>query len=1003
MTEEFTISKDRNLLESENYAFLRKIGIKHIEKLSGEIWTDYNTHDPGISILELLCYAITDLSYRTSFDIKDILTARPDSPELKSKSFYTAAEIFPCNPVSVNDFRKLVVDAEGVRNAWFETSKNSEIPFYMDYESQSLTFDSVTGDKLIQLNGIYDVLIEFEESIKSISEKNMIIAAVREKLHEHRNLCEDFLSITAVNHEDIAVCAEIEIRRDTDVETVLAQIYNELEQYFSPRINFYTIEELLKKGKTVDSIFEGPLLNHGFIDDEEIKQADLRRELRVSDIINFIMDIDGVVAVKNILLTSYINGVPSQIDKKWILKLSEGNISARLDREKSKFIFYKDVYPFLANKEDVEKKLIELKELKRHRLSGHKRDLPVPSGEFKNIEDYYPVQHEFPLCYGIGEMGLPGSATPLRKAQAKQLKAYLLFFEQILANYFSQLANVRNLFSIDENISKTYFTQALAGIKDVEALYLNYNAYKNNLNSLVENKSLFEERRNRFLSHLMGRFCEEMEEYGRLLFTLLGDNTNKELIKDKIAFLSNYPEISSDRGKAFNYIKVDKVWDTNNVTGMKKRICGLLGIENSKRRTLASKHINIIKLGDKYAIRLSDPNAPSKPLLTSMKYPNEECAASMLQYILAHGDNRENYSLTTETGKYRYNLKNDCDEIIANSRKYSQEAERDGDFEKVIEYFKEHTDIEGFHLIEHILLRPKSENKLEKLLPVCICEPEQKPEKSIPLYKFEVFKDKPKAAGRKFEWRFRLKDSTGNIILKSEGYTTLNNCIKDIVSVKKNTLDKDEDFKTLTAKDGTFYFNLIADNNEIIGTSKFTATKKELLEEIADMKKYMSFRYDLFSEDVDKQKLSALYEKYIHSEEIDDKSETTESEDHVCGHEVDPYSFRISVILPSWPQKFRNINFRRFVEQNIRMETPAHIFPRICWINLEQMRDLEESYRAWLVEIKNDAPKPIVVNKLIDILFNLKNVYPTARLHDCEHGGGDDPQVILGYTSLGII
>ena len=27
-------------------------------------WTDHNTHDPGITVLEALCYVLTDLQYR---------------------------------------------------------------------------------------------------------------------------------------------------------------------------------------------------------------------------------------------------------------------------------------------------------------------------------------------------------------------------------------------------------------------------------------------------------------------------------------------------------------------------------------------------------------------------------------------------------------------------------------------------------------------------------------------------------------------------------------------------------------------------------------------------------------------------------------------------------------------------------------------------------------------------------------------------------------------------
>ncbi len=56
MTDPVVLSKANPLGPGENYDLLRREGIKHIEKLSGNIWTDYNTHDPGITLLEALCY-----------------------------------------------------------------------------------------------------------------------------------------------------------------------------------------------------------------------------------------------------------------------------------------------------------------------------------------------------------------------------------------------------------------------------------------------------------------------------------------------------------------------------------------------------------------------------------------------------------------------------------------------------------------------------------------------------------------------------------------------------------------------------------------------------------------------------------------------------------------------------------------------------------------------------------------------------------------------------------
>jgi hypothetical protein len=62
----------------------------------------------------------------------------------------------------------------------------------------------------------------------------------------------------------------------------------------------------------------------------------------------------------------------------------------------------------------------------------------------------------------------------------------------------------------------------------------------------------------------------------------------------------------------------------------------------------------------------------------------------------------------------------------------------------------------------------------------------------------------------------------------------------------------------------------------------------------------------------------------------------------------DPYSFRISMVLPAYADRFLNIDFRRYAERIIRMETPAHLYPKICWVNNEQLQEFEAAYQDWL-------------------------------------------------------
>ncbi|ARB45954.1 YegP family protein [Alloalcanivorax xenomutans] len=66
---------------------------------------------------------------------------------------------------------------------------------------------------------------------------------------------------------------------------------------------------------------------------------------------------------------------------------------------------------------------------------------------------------------------------------------------------------------------------------------------------------------------------------------------------------------------------------------------------------------------------------------------------------------------------------------------------------------------------------------------------------------------------------FRLKAANGQVILGSEQYTTKEACKNGIESVQTNAA-KDERYQRKEAKDGRHYFNLLAGNHQVIGTSQ---------------------------------------------------------------------------------------------------------------------------------------------------------------------------------------
>lgn len=743
---------------SLDYYQLRREGIGHVQQAGHQQWTDYNVHDPGITILEALCYAITDVGYRIEWDIEDILSppapsADPARP-YPDQAFFTARDVLTVNPATVNDFRRMLIDLPGVSDAWvlckscacdvsywaycdlagnlvlqygqpasppnpasetwvlglYETLLElDDDPELGDLNDRTVVQNSVLHDgdgahpilmelrfpdiallerdawqrflgddatfgnpeafgiELVRLgatksfnvfdlpeekqdeylrqqwNGVFylSLRIGFTGSPDTIDIENAAlrvfadgavqdaasaaawrtlftdaspagfvlryrkkakataaaVAGAKAALQQYRNLGEDYCLIDHAGVEDVAVCADVEVRADADIERVQAGIWFALEQYMTPPVPFRTLQELQARGVAVEDIFDGPALDNGFIEDADLAAAELKAMLRASDMVHLLMEIDGVVAVNQLRLSKYddegqlvagaadpawINDQPvydpARTSAAWLLAISPRH-QPRLYLNQSRFLFYKDGLPFLPRMDEATDTLNQLRgDADRPKNPGAPNDLPVPAGVYRQPDDYFPVQYSFPLAYGIGPDGLPPRALPARKAQASNLKAYLMAFEQLLGNALAQLAHTSDLFSLDPTVARTYFVKPFDAsvIKDLATIADPLKLTRAAVEALVETPAEFQSRRNAFLDHLLARFGEQFSEYALLLTQAAGDAVAlPRLIDNKIAFLRRYPAVSHDRAKAFNYQDAPNA--PGNEPGIKQRINLLLG------------------------------------------------------------------------------------------------------------------------------------------------------------------------------------------------------------------------------------------------------------------------------------------------------------------------------------------------------------------------------------------------------------------------------------------
>ncbi len=872
------IQKNPQLPLAEDYYLLREQGLAHIEELGSAQWTDYNAHDPGITILEALCYTLSEAGYRTGFDIADILTEANGFIGLK-QALFTARRILTNSALTVTDFRKVLVDMPGIRNGWL-LCKNCacELTLYAECKESALFFAPLwrlqpplrnerkqqPHEHPVFAHGLYDVLLELDEDpelgdlndrkilhtvnyqvgtviapltveirfpdweamqpevfkrftggeafltdltitrfsrdrvlVEPVDEASFVqgwrnlffadftvkfqenIAAIEETihltaatirffspkdgikravivadlvnnvlaafdkgsiadryqrklqqvriaaeaatfaLHGYRNLCEDFCRIEGVLVEDVAVCADVEVAPEADVEWVLANVYNEIELYFNPPVRFYTLRELEAEGMATDAIFEGPALENGFIKTEEMEASQLRSVIHVSDLLNRLMDIPGVIAVKDLRLTRYDReGNPILPEERWTINVSPRSIP-RLYIEASRLLFYKNDLPFLPRMEEARAILAQLRgERERPKIPTAENDYPVPAGQWRDLSDYQPVQHEFPLTYGIGPHGLADEVTPLRKAQAHQMKGYLMVYEQLVANMLEQLAHTGELFSTDETSLHTYFTHyfdpaasplEIAQLPDL----LTGVATQANLNALVEPQEVFYDRRNRFLDHLLARFGEQFRDYALMLYS----NADRipfapdKLIRDKARFLRDYPRVSSKRARAFNYRDQDRVCDPRNRAGLAERISRLLGMEMLRSYFSVTVSVGQQQFSAEFVLIHRDTGQvllhSFQPIIKLAGAEAEEAAWLLIEDVIANSVDITRY--TNVLG---------VDYLLDEQGNTIARVETGALVADVIAFTAEILEKERLYIVENLLLRPKFWG--DAVMPVCL-------------------------------------------------------------------------------------------------------------------------------------------------------------------------------------------------------------------------------------------------------------------------------------------
>jgi hypothetical protein len=354
-------------------------------------------------------------------------------------------------------------------------------------------------------------LIQCDEEIAD-DEVNDIKSQVDQLLMQDRSLCTDFQDVKILQKDTLSISAEISLDSFVLGESVLAEVYQKIEKTINPSVPFLEYDDMIAKGYSPLDLFTGPMVVNGFVDEKELKNK--TNEIYVSEIKELIENIKGVVSVDQIDI--FKNGIKVFDD---LIPFGEDSYPS-LEKNIHNYHHASERIVFFRNNNKYEIDTVILSQLYDALTVASKSSFFKPqqieSKDFisrfskKEIEEYFSIQNELPSIYGLKQNELSSSANSKRKAQSKQLKAYLTFFEQVMSNHLSQLINLRNIFSIEKEVDQSYFTQIPYSIPDLKSILVDKDPeqYQQKLKELTESEEKIYIRRNHVIDHLLSRFGE---------------------------------------------------------------------------------------------------------------------------------------------------------------------------------------------------------------------------------------------------------------------------------------------------------------------------------------------------------------------------------------------------------------------------------------------------------------------------------------------------------------
>ena len=399
---------EQQAAEDALYTRLQRQTLEEVQRLSGKVWTDYNAHDPGVTLADIANYALTELDYKLGFGVADSLTETGRPFDAARFGLFPPVDVYATSPVTEDDYRRmLLATVPGLENA----------DVHCDPETGAYTvrillspFDGSNGDETVRL--------------------------VEEAFHSRRNLCERLEKVEIIRPDILDFEAELEIEPGEDATEVLARIYGRILRYLSGSMSLLTPGSRPADGFSPEAWLEGS--------EDTLRAVLPRQEYTEHELYKQLCGIKGVDRFRTCYLTK--DGIPqTRLSGPYSLRIPKerkdfGNIRMYCGKTEAKI----DPDRFLERLEGfhlLRGQSLNRKQRGKENLSAWSR----PSGTGHDVFTHAPIAGDFPDCYRLA----PGQKQP------SSFEAYTRLYDRVIQNGLDELKELPRLLSLKEEDEST--------------------------------------------------------------------------------------------------------------------------------------------------------------------------------------------------------------------------------------------------------------------------------------------------------------------------------------------------------------------------------------------------------------------------------------------------------------------------------------------------------------------------------------------------------------------